>query len=533
LKRKENGKINVSHTFMSESTKLIEPVNRQLPRRGGDLARRVVEPQRRDTFFPERTSNSDDEVIAQLEEQLSKEPTESSFSEEPIVEDTAESVDEKYNPKHAGGRKHRRPSPLSLVLRNGLHIARATQDRLLGKHKHVKPFRHEPFTPIQASGEPLPKREPVIIPKSSDTLIGNTTNTQTVVGSRIGGGSNADIYQTSDNLAVKIFKSPENSGTSGGGATPEQEAAMQASIDHPHVAVVHGVDSQGERYIPYMGMELVLGENLKERIKREPIPLEEGLLILTQTAQALLAIHDAGFVHRDFKPQNILLGDTGVKVTDFGIATQQGASVITPEGDILGSPKYTAPERLIPKNDDQKFFPEIPQSDMYSWGIVAYEVLTGQLPYVIDESDPYGTAKAHLYQEPRPFSEVLEDKMTALHGELEYIVARALAKNPAERYADFSVLVDNLEAVRRRAAKEESAGDMGLNENRGQQAVSDTEEETIKLPHESEKQHKQSWGDLVRGLRNRFRRQSSPDESLVSLDELLSSTDTTKREHGL
>jgi serine/threonine protein kinase len=515
---------------MAESTKLVEPVKQEIPRRGGELARRVIGPQRQKIFFPEETRHHDDEVIAQLEEQLREMPTEGSSLEEPVVEEIAKPTDEKYSPKHAGAGKHRRPNPLGVVLRNSLHIARATQDRLLRRDKHIQQFRHEPtqpigtpdepFTPIQASGEPLPKREPITLPKSGDTLMGSTNNTETVLVRRVGRGNNADIYQTEGNLAVKVFKFPDESGSLGGGATPEEEAAMQASVDHPHIATVHAVDSPGERYIPYMVMDLALGGNLKDRIEREPIPVEEGLLILTQTAQALLAIHDAGLVHRDFKPHNVLLTDKGVKVTDFGIATKQGAPITDRDGYFLGTLKYMAPERFTRGN-------EIAQSDMYSWGMLAAEVLTGKPPYEIPAGSTSREAmNIHLNEQPRAFADLLGDRMTPLHAELEYIIARTLAKNPEDRYPDFAVLLDHLNIVRNLAAREQFSGDTNISESVDQQATSGGEEETIKA---SEKQGKQSWGDLVRGLRNRFLRQSSPDDSLVSLDDLLDSTDTTKR----
>ncbi|MBI5452048.1 serine/threonine protein kinase [Candidatus Gottesmanbacteria bacterium] len=287
----------------------------------------------------------------------------------------------------------------------------------------------------------LPRRMPLEFPTSGDIFVGAITGIH-VLGPQIGVGGTAKVFETKDGHAVKFFKLPQ-SGVYPVGATPEREAALQSEFPVTAVPIV-GVDSVEGRYMPFIVMELAQG-TLRERINKGSLPPEEGFNILIQLARALEDIHDAGLVHRDVKPGNILFTPNGVKLTDFGIAVRQGEETMK-DGTFLGSASYIAPERLSEGK-------ETAQSDIYSWAMVAYEVLTGEKPYgSIDVFDPYEIIDAHLHRRPRPFSAVLGDRMTPLYEILERVINKAAAKDLQDRYPDMRALLVDLEEAQIQAA---------------------------------------------------------------------------------
>lgn len=202
----------------------------------------------------------------------------------------------------------------------------------------------------------------------------------------------------------------------------EQEARAAASLVDRHVVQVYDVGrDQGD--IHYMVMELVAGETLRSLLDRNgPLPIEQALDIADQVAAALEAAHGKKLVHRDIKPQNILLAEDGtVKVTDFGIAYAATSGTLVNTGSLLGTVQYLSPEQARGKLIG-------PQSDLYSLGVVLFEMLTGRLPF--ESESAIGVAIKHLQDEAPTVSSLRPDVPGPVNG----LVMRALAKDPAERY---------------------------------------------------------------------------------------------------
>ncbi len=159
-----------------------------------------------------------------------------------------------------------------------------------------------------------------------------------------------------------------------------REAKLLASLNHPNIAVIHDIIEQDED-LSYLILEYVPGESLAQRIAREPLKLEEALSIAQQIALAISAAHEKGVIHRDIKPGNIKLAPDGrVKVLDFGLAKatrDQAASqdsTVTQPGSIIGTPAYMSPEQI-------RGYPTDPRTDIWSFGCVMYEMLTGKRPF--------------------------------------------------------------------------------------------------------------------------------------------------------
>ena len=200
-----------------------------------------------------------------------------------------------------------------------------------------------------------------------------------------------------------------------------REARSVAALSHPNIATVfdYGEDDNGH----FIVMEYVRGRDLA-RVLREEGPLEEerAAFIAAQVCDALSRAHESGVVHRDIKPANIMVGeDDQVKVTDFGIARAAGAATLTATGSVLGTVQYISPEQASGKDVG-------PASDLYSLGIVLYEMLTGSLPFAGDA--PIAVAMRHVSDEvPAPSS-----RNPRVSPHMDRIVARATAKAPADRF---------------------------------------------------------------------------------------------------
>ena len=199
---------------------------------------------------------------------------------------------------------------------------------------------------------------------------------------RIGAGGMAEVYRgrhdkLDRDVAVKVLHS-SLTGDPQFIARFEREARLAASLRHPGIVQVYDFDSQGDQL--YLVMEFIDGGTLKQRIetlsaKGEFMPLPEISRLLTQIADALDYAHDKGMLHRDMKPSNILLDQAdGLYLTDFGIARMLGGEEITRTGSILGTPAYMSPEQCEGK-------PLSFASDIYSLGIILFELLTGVVPF--------------------------------------------------------------------------------------------------------------------------------------------------------
>ena len=256
----------------------------------------------------------------------------------------------------------------------------------------------------------------------------------------IGVGGMAKVYKAKDKLlgryvAIKILKDQY--------AEDEEfskkfnnEAQSAARLSHINIVNVYdiGKDMLNGKLIQYIVMEYVEGETLKDLIDRERV-LENHDIIdySTQIAQALKSAHDSGIVHRDIKPQNILIDKYGLcKVTDFGIARVSSNATITYTSSILGTVHYISPEQAKGKIVDLK-------SDLYSLGAVMYEMATGKVPFDADNS--VGIAVMHIQDDPIPPREINPN----LSKHLNYIIMKLLKKDPTERFQNATELIEALD----------------------------------------------------------------------------------------
>jgi serine/threonine protein kinase len=223
-----------------------------------------------------------------------------------------------------------------------------------------------------------------------------------------------------------------------------REAQVIALLEHPNIVPIYAYDIDQAEGIPWMAMRLIGGGALSSRLKREPLPLARIVAIVRGVAAALEYAHLKGVVHRDVKPQNILLDEVGhVYLADFGVAKiVEGPGGVTVTGMISGTPQYMAPEQAAGTKLDGR-------ADIYSLGIVAYELFTGRVPFTADT--PLAVLMKHL-QEPVPLpppSEVPEP--------LTRVLLKSLAKAREDRWATASEFAAALEeglAVAERQAAE-------------------------------------------------------------------------------
>lgn len=253
--------------------------------------------------------------------------------------------------------------------------------------------------------------------------------------SRVGGGGMAVVYKAKDLLlnrfvAIKVLNE-SLSNDSEFIRRFSREAQAAASLSHPNIVNVYDVGRDG--YTHYIVMELVEGPTLKQYIQeRGPLPVEEAAHIAMQICDGLAHAHENQIVHRDIKPHNILLGANGrVKVTDFGIARAASSSTITQTGSVMGSVHYFSPEQARGGVIGEK-------SDIYSLGIVFYEMLTGQLPF--DGDSAISIALKHLQdpvEDPRNLNGEIPDNVAS-------IVMRAMEKDPSMRYTSAAAMMQDI-----------------------------------------------------------------------------------------
>src|SRR4051794_5626369 len=258
----------------------------------------------------------------------------------------------------------------------------------------------------------------------SDTLIGSVFDGRYRIERKLGAGGMADVYLAEDQelgrrVAIKILND-RHAADDSFIERFRREAKNAAGLSHPNIVSIYDRGEAEGTY--YIAMEFLEGRSLKELIvSRGPAPIKVTIDYARQILAALAAAHRQGIVHRDIKPHNVIVGPEGrLKVTDFGIA-RSGASQMTEVGSIIGTAQYLSPEQARGAPVDQT-------SDLYSVGVVLYEMLTGQVPFTGDT--PLEIAMKHLSEVPKPPSELRPE----VPHDLDSIVLRALAKDPAERY---------------------------------------------------------------------------------------------------
>ncbi|MBX3259833.1 MAG: serine/threonine protein kinase, partial [Labilithrix sp.] len=245
-------------------------------------------------------------------------------------------------------------------------------------------------------------------------------------------------------VALKVVRGDDDDHSAQARMT--REARAMASLAHPNVVTIHDVGELPDGQI-FLAMELVDGQTLRA-LMRGPQPIDQALDLFTQAGRGLAAAHAAGLVHRDFKPDNVLVGRDGrVRVTDFGLvrpSPDQAVSLasggpLTAAGSILGTPAYMAPEQHVG-------IPASARADQFAFAVALYEALTGKRPFTGTSYDEIRTAKLHGARAPWPAELAIPEAVRAG-------TDRALARDPEERYATMPELLAVLDGARDRLAR--------------------------------------------------------------------------------
>ena len=284
---------------------------------------------------------------------------------------------------------------------------------------------------------------------------GQKVNSRYEIIKTIGEGGMANVYLAKDiildrNVAIKVLR--------GDLASDEKfvrrfqrEALSASSLSHPNIVEIYDVGEDDGDY--YIVMEYVEGKNLKQLLKkRGKLTVAEVVDIMLQITSAMGVAHDSLIIHRDLKPQNILIKDDGeVKITDFGIAMALNATQLTQTNSAMGSVHYFPPEQANGKGSTLK-------SDVYSLGIMMYELLTGTLPFRGDNA--VEIALKHL-KEPIPS---IRTELPEIPQSIENIIIKATAKNPKNRYANANEMHDDLATSLNKERENEPVVDLKYDE---------------------------------------------------------------------
>lgn len=282
----------------------------------------------------------------------------------------------------------------------------------------------------------------------NDAILGSTLGGRYRLDARVGRGGMSTVYRAFDTVlerqvAIKLMHR-EIASDSGQLERFRREARAVAQLNHAHIVGVIDAGEWGSKEgggpegveggTPYIVLEYVEGETLKELIRRDaPLDVPRALAYAIETARALEAAHEQEIVHRDVKPQNVLLGgEGGAKITDFGIARTLTEEGLTMDGRVLGTTDYVSPEQALGQAVTG-------QSDVYSLGVVLYEMLTGEVPF--KGESPVAVAMMHVREEV-PDVQLARPEVSAATAA---IVERATAKDLNRRYPDMASMVADME----------------------------------------------------------------------------------------
>ncbi|UCF79151.1 MAG: protein kinase, partial [Candidatus Eiseniibacteriota bacterium] len=269
-------------------------------------------------------------------------------------------------------------------------------------------------------------------------MIGRTISHYKIL-DKLGEGGMGVVYKAEDTKLKRVvalkFLSRQALGAEDDKTRFIHEAQAAASLNHPNICTVYEIDeTEGQTFI---AMEYVEGQSLRDRGGSGPLKVEEAVRVGLQIAEALQRAHDKGVVHRDIKSGNLMITPDGqVKVMDFGLAKLAGASRLTREGTTVGTVAYMSPEQARGEETDRR-------TDIWSLGVVLYEMLTGLLPFQRDYEQ--ATVYSILNEEPQPVTGL----RSGIPMELERIVARALDKDVETRYQSAADMAADLKRARK------------------------------------------------------------------------------------
>jgi eukaryotic-like serine/threonine-protein kinase len=272
-------------------------------------------------------------------------------------------------------------------------------------------------------------------PSTSSQMIGTVLSGRYRLEAKLGSGGMSTVYLARDTtldrqVAVKVMHR-EMSEQADQLERFRQEARAVAKLSHPNVVAV--IDAGEDGGHPYIVFEYVEGETLKQRINRVgALDPQEALAYAIEVARGLTVAHNRNMVHRDIKPQNVLIDSEGrAKLTDFGISRQLEQDGMTATGRVLGTTDYVSPEQAMGHSVDQR-------SDIYSLGVVLYEMLIGQVPFHADSQ--VGVAMKHVNEELPD----VQQRRPELSAAAAMVVERATAKDPNQRYQEVGELIADL-----------------------------------------------------------------------------------------
>jgi hypothetical protein len=311
------------------------------------------------------------------------------------------------------------------------------------------------------------------------------------LGDQLGRGGMATVYRAHDRaldrtVAVKVFAA----GTAVDDARRRSEARMLARLSHPHLVALHDahLESDGDDTPSFLVMEVVEGEDLRTRLQSGALPPEEAVEITVGIAEALVVVHDAGMVHRDLKPGNILLADPSVpggrpvvKLTDFGIAHLIGSERITTVGMVIGTAGYLSPEQITGGEPG-------PSADIYALGLVLLEALTGVREY---PGTPVEAVTARAARDPRIPLSLPED--------WRGLIGAMTARDPAMRPTALDVAVMARELAPQLAGWSPEPGEPTATVPESAAAIATENAATRLLPATRERNRRRRRGLVVTG----------------------------------
>jgi serine/threonine protein kinase len=269
-------------------------------------------------------------------------------------------------------------------------------------------------------------------------MIGKTVSHYKII-EKLGEGGMGIVYKAEDMKLKRIvalkFLPPELTRDPEAKERFIQEAQAASALEHSNIYNIHEIDETEDGQM-FIVMACYDGETLKQKIKDKRLKIEDATDIAIQIGQGLAKAHEHNIVHRDIKPANVMItNDSVVKILDFGLAKLAGQIRLTKAGTTLGTAAYMSPEQARGEKVDHR-------TDIWSLGIVMYEMITGQLPFKGDYEQ--AVIYSILNDEPQPPKSLRSD----LTMELEQIISKALAKKPTERYQQMNELVVDLKKIK-------------------------------------------------------------------------------------